>query len=64
MLELIEVEGQETSKDLVEVVRCRNCKYSEEYNSDLFVRCNVHYECTRRDDFCSKGVPKLEVVTE
>ena len=37
-------------RDLVPVVRCRDCKYN-----GIFYTCMFHGEAFTEDDFCSKG---------
>ena len=37
-------------RDLVPVVRCRDCK-----NNGIFYACMFHGEMFTEDDFCSKG---------
>ena len=39
-------------RDLVPVVRCRDCKYQKLYS------CMFHGEMFTKDDFCSKGERK------
>lgn len=45
--------------DVVEVVRCKNCKYYEQYpyseDSEMMCRCWVDWLPTDCDDFCSFG---------
>ena len=53
MLELKEIEGQDYGKDLVEVVRCKNCAYSEGMESSRYVMCLQFMQITHINDFCS-----------
>ena len=42
--------------DAVEVVRCKDCLYWEEYDGEMFCLCNVNLMTdTAADDFCSYG---------
>ena len=42
--------------DAVEVVRCRDCLYWEEYDGEMFCLCDANLMTdTAADDFCSYG---------
>lgn len=62
MLELKEIEGEDYGRDLVEVIRCRNCKYGVDFRSELFLRCELRCEMVGRDDFCSRARMRFEQV--
>ena len=45
--------------DAVEVVRCKDCLYWEEYDGEMFCLCNANLMTdTAPDDFCSYGERK------
>ena len=61
----LDCEGCEEERDVVEVVRCKDCKYFEKWYKE--VACDTGYYCTRAnqqscnlvpDDFCSYGERK------
>lgn len=43
--------------DMVEVVRCKDCRFSERYTEKLCY-CKINGAAFNRDGFCSKGDPK------
>ena len=44
-----------SAADVVEVVRCRECKYHEDTNVIGFVHCRLYDRIMRHNDFCSYG---------
>lgn len=53
------------SADVVEVVRCKDCKYMLQYEQ-IKACCNVNSflqepKCVSDNDFCSRGEPKDEI---
>lgn len=53
MLELQEIEGEDYGRDLVEVIRCRNCKFAEGMESSRYVNCQKFYSIISADGFCA-----------
>ena len=49
--------GGNTSADVVEVVRCKDCKYWQ-HEEDVDFVCNRHYGYRTSMDFCSYGERK------
>ena len=48
--------------DAVEVVRCRDCLYWEEYDGEMFCLCDANLMTdTAADDFCSYGERRTDV---
>lgn len=44
--------------DVVEIVRCRDCKYHEDTSVTEFKHCCLIGKTVRHDDFCSYGERK------
>ena len=42
------------ANDVVQVVRCNNCKYSREEDSDMY-GCTLYRDMRKGDDFCNYG---------
>lgn len=55
MVEIKEIEGKDYGKDLVEVVRCKDCIWSEGMESSRYVRCTRLYELVPVNAYCSNG---------
>lgn len=53
--------AEKKKADLVEVVRCKDCKYYEKW-TDRIIFCNKHivFMGMKDNDFCSYGVRKGE----
>lgn len=50
--------------DVVKVVRCKDCIYSRKCNcleECVFMRCRITGRHTALEDYCSRGVDKIEV---
>ena len=61
MLELKEIDGEDYGKDLVEVVRCKDCRYGIKKDGYISVTCCFDSVCGRLRhpfDFCSDGRKK------
>lgn len=60
MLELKEIEGENYGKDLVEVVRCKDCKYGIKRSANTILCCfdSVRGSGKHVFDFCSDGKEK------
>lgn len=43
-----------TSKDLVEVVRCKDCKNAR-YTINFYIKCGRYNSIMQEMDFCSRG---------
>lgn len=60
--DLLEMQAEKNRLDVVEVVRCRDCQYSEEINPDnknAFYRYCKRWEgATQQDGFCYRGEPR------
>ena len=50
---------KQSTADVVEVVRCKDCKYREKM-PDKYIRCAKHnvFMAMKPDDYCSKGERK------
>ena len=48
--------------DIVEVVRCKNCKYGRYDLLDKDISCEKHCLYIQPNDFCSYGTPKNDEV--
>lgn len=47
--------------DVVEVVRCKDCKYAKPMSFKGYFMCKRHHKyCRKSDDFCSYGERKEE----
>lgn len=44
--------------DVVEVVRCKECKHWFYWADEKRCSCELHYRNTKREDFCSYGERK------
>lgn len=60
MLELKQIDGEDYGKDLVEVVRCKDCRYSLKRSKDKVLCCydSVSGRIKHAQDFCSDGAKK------
>ena len=63
-MEGVRILNQFPAADVVEVVRCKDCKYWKR-SSSLGGRtlCTYHYNASyvrKQDDYCSKGEPREE----
>lgn len=48
-----------TAADVVEVVRCKDCKYAKPMSFKGYFMCKRHHKyCRKADDFCSYGERK------
>lgn len=47
--------------DTAPVVRCKDCKYLEEWITDTVGFCSVHEDYSGADDFCSYGELREEI---
>lgn len=45
------------ANDVVQVVRCKNCKYSREEDCDMY-GCTMFRDMRKGDDFCNYGERK------
>ena len=46
---------QAPTADVVEVVRCKDCKHWIYWSDSKTCSCKIHHICTMKDDFCSYG---------
>lgn len=56
-IKVLDMIKQEPAADVVEVVRCKECKYWR-HEEDLDFVCDRHYGYRTSMDFCSNGVRK------
>ena len=61
MIELMEIEGEDYGKDLVEVVRCKDCIHSEGLEASKYRFCQLLKRWAHLDGYCDEAKKNDEV---
>ncbi len=56
--EVVSIINEQPTADVVEVVRCKNCKRAVPLIFQGYYKCRRHSACRKADDFCSYGERK------